>query len=416
MEEEIAVSTVADINAPHERVSPAVGASNKILLVANTGWYLYNFRLPLARMLRERGVEVVIVSPRDAYVDRLESEGFKWIELKLNRRSMNPAREVLVLAQLAQIYRSERPTAVHHFTIKCVLYGTIAAKLAGIKSVVNAVTGLGHIFIGTKWKARLLRPAVKWVYRNILTARRVKVIFQNPDDLQAFLDSKLIAPERTIIIRGGSGVNLQRFAPRPSHPDEAPAPIVLFASRLIAEKGLFEYVEAARILKAQGVHATFQIAGSPDVGNPSSLSEETLEQWRREGAVDLLGHSENVEDLISHATMVVLPSYREGTPRILLEAAAMAKPIVATDVPGCREVVEDGVNGLLVPVKDAAALATAIGTLLSSPNLYQQMGQAGREKMLKEFDDQDVARRTIDVYELTAVVPAARTASKSSVA
>lgn len=388
----------------------------KILLVANTGWYLYNFRLPLARMLRDRGVQVVMVSPRDAYVERLESEGFQWIELNLNRRSMNPAREALVLGQLAQIYRRERPTAVHHFTIKCVLYGTMAAKLAGIKSVVNAVTGLGHIFIGTKWKARVLRPAVKWVYRNILTARRVKVVFQNPDDLQAFTDFKLIVPERTVIIKGGSGVNLQRFAPRPGHPEEAPAPIVLFASRLIAEKGLFEFVEAARALKMRGVHATFQIAGSPDAGNPSSLSEETLENWRREGAVDLLGHSETVEELIAQSTMVVLPSYREGTPRILLEAAAMAKPIVATDVPGCREVVEDGVNGLLVPVKDSTALASAIERMLATPDRCLEMGEAGRAKMMQEFDDQDVARRTIEVYELTRVVPAARAVNKSSVA
>lgn len=398
------------------RVTAGKGeASTKILLVANTGWYLYNFRLPLARMLRDRGVDVVMVSPYDPYVERLQSEGFRWVELNLNRRSMNPLREAVVLSQLAWIYLRERPTAVHHFTIKCVLYGTIAAKLTGIKSVVNAVTGLGHIFIGTKWKARVLRPAVKYVYRKILTAHRVQVIFQNPDDLKAFSDSKLIVPEQTVIIKGGSGVNLQRFAPRPGHPDKAPAPVVLFASRLIAEKGLFEYVEAARMLKERGIHATFQIAGSPDTGNPSSISDEDLELWRREGAVDLLGHVENVDDLIAQSTMVVLPSYREGTPRILLEAAAMAKPIVATDVPGCREVVDDGVNGYLVPVKSATALAEAIEKVLVAPELCAQMGEAGREKMLLEFDDQDVARRTIEVYELTGVVPA-RKVNQSSVA
>jgi glycosyltransferase involved in cell wall biosynthesis len=330
---------------------------------------------------------------------------------------MNPLREVMVLGQLAGIYLKERPQAVHHFTIKCVLYGTMAAKLTGIKSVVNAVTGLGHIFIGTKWKARVLRPIVKAVYRRILSARRVKVIFQNPDDLKAFSDSRLIVPEQTVIIKGGSGVNLQRFAPRPGHPDQAPAPVVLFASRLIAEKGLHEFVEAARMLKEQGVHATFQIAGTPDPGNPSSISAETLEKWRLEGAVDLLGHVENVDDLIAEATMVVLPSYREGTPRILLEAAAMAKPIVATDVPGCREVVEHQVNGLLVPVKEVNSLAVAIEQMLASPARSREMGEAGRNKMMKEFDDQDVARRTIEVYELTGVVPAApRVSNKASVA
>lgn len=370
----------------------------RILLVANTGWYLYNFRLPLARFLRERDVEVVLVSPRDAYVERLRSEGFRWIELTLDRRSINPFRELLVVFRLAAIYRREKPSAVHHFTAKCVLYGTLAAKLAGVRAVVNALTGLGHIFMGSGWKVRVLRPIVKWFYRNVLTARRVRVVFQNPDDLQTFSDSKLVVPDRTVLIRG-SGVNLTRFAPRPGQPDDSPAPIVLFAARLNGDKGIYEFVEAARLLKQKGVHATFQVAGSRDPGNPSTVKDATLEQWRAEGAVDLLGHSDAMDDVIAQSSIVVLPTHGgEGVPRVLLEAAAMGKPIVATDVPGCREAVVDGENGFLVPAKCASALADAIASLLADAKLRRRMGQDGRQKMELHFDDQDVARRTVDIY------------------
>lgn len=376
----------------------------KILLVANTGWYLYNFRLPLARFLRSRGVEPVMVSPRDAYVERLQSEGFRWVEVTLNRRSRNPAREIFVIANLIRIYRAERPTAVHHFTIKCVLYGTIAAKITGIRAVVNAVTGLGPVFLGTDWKARALRPVLKWFYRNVLTARRVRVVFQNPDDLQTFTNLHLVIPDRTILIRG-SGVDLLRFAPRPSHPDEPPTPIVLFASRLIREKGIEEFVEAARLLKRRGVKAVFQVAGAPDPGNHSSVTESTLKSWQSEGLVDLLGHIDEMDDLIAQASLVVLPSYREGTPRILLEAAAMGKAIVATDAPGCREAVVHGENGLLVPVRNATALADAIQTLLEDPALRARMGEDGRRKMVQDFDCDDVARRTGQVYATIGALP-----------
>lgn len=345
-----------------------------------------------------------MVSPRDAYVERLQSEGFRWVELTLNRRSRNPARELLVVADLIRVYRAERPIAVHHFTIKCVLYGTLAAKLTGIRAVVNAVTGLGPVFLGTDWKARALRPPLKWLYRNVLSARRVRVVFQNPDDLQTFTNMHLVIPDRTILIRG-SGVDLQRFAPRPSHPDELPTPIVLFASRLIKEKGVLEFVEAARLLKKRNVKAVFQMAGSPDAGNHSAVTAEMLKSWQDEGLVDLLGHVDEVDELIAHAALVVLPSYREGTPRILLEAAAMSKAIVATDVPGCREAVVHGENGLLVPVRDASALADAIELLLNDPALRAKMGEDGRRKMVQDFDCDDVARRTGQVYTTIGVLP-----------
>ncbi len=371
----------------------------KILLVANTGWYLYNFRLPLARRLRDDGFEVILVSPEDTYVERLKAEGFETRNLtRLSRRGMNPLAEVFAVLELLKVYRREEPRAVHHFTVKCVLYGTIAAKLTGIKSVVNAVTGLGHIFLGQRWVTRAIRPAVRWLYRRILKARRGLVVFQNPDDLETFVQANLVDPEKTVLIRS-SGVCVKQFSPRPSSPDRdaATIPVVLFAGRLLAEKGIYEFVEAARMVKSQR-SVCFQVAGEPDPGNPSSVPPATVEKWRQEGVVDLLGQIEVMADVMAVADMVVLPSYREGTPRVLLEAAAMGKPLIATDVPGCREVVQDGYNGILVPAQSAAALANAVLALLDDPIQAERMGVNGRQKIEDEFAVDKVVQSTIQAY------------------
>jgi glycosyltransferase involved in cell wall biosynthesis len=368
----------------------------KVLLVANTAWYLYNFRLPLARFLRDSGYEVVLVSPRDGYVERLEAEKFRWVELPLNRKSVNPLKEALAVYQFCRIYLQERPSVCHHFTIKCVLYGTLAAKLTRVKAVVNAITGLGHAFIGNSILHKLVRPVLRFVYRRILTARRVQVVFQNGDDYAEFLDRNMVSAAKVTIIRG-SGINLARFAPRPGPLEGVPAPTVLFASRLIKEKGILEYVEAARILRSKGVQATFAMAGDIDSGNPSSISEAELQAWCREGVIDYLGHVDQVEDVLALATVVVLPSYREGTPRILLEALAMGKPIVATDVPGCREVVREGYNGFLVQPRDAEALAAAIEKMIDDEDLRAAFGSNGRV-LAHEFDEAKVIRDTVEVY------------------
>lgn len=380
-------------------------ASQKILLVANTGWYLYNFRLPLARRLRSEGFEVVLVSPPDSYVERLRAEGFRCVSLlRLSRRGINPLFEIFALWELVRLYWREKPRAVHHFTIKCVLYGTMAAKLSGVRSVVNAVTGLGHIFLGRRLVTRILRPPVRWLYRRILKARRGHVVFQNPDDLSAFVEAGLVAPEKTVIIRS-SGVDVARFTPRPSNPDQ-PAdyvPTVLFVGRLIKEKGIHDFVQAARLIKADR-RVCFQVAGDRDPGNPSSLTPQQVEEWRREGAVDLLGHIDSIDEVIGLADLVVLPSYREGTPRVLLEAAAMGKPLVATDVPGCREVVIPEVNGLLAQVENPQSLADAILRLLDNPQLAQQMGRAGRKMVETEFCALKVVEKTMGVYSAMGIL------------
>ncbi|MFA7482297.1 MAG: glycosyltransferase family 4 protein [Vulcanimicrobiota bacterium] len=378
---------------------------NKILLVANTGWYLFNFRLPLARRLRDEGFEVVLVSPDDSYVKRLTSEGFEHRALsKLSRRGMNPIFELFALWELIRLYWREKPRAVHHFTIKCVLYGTIAAKLTGVKSVVNAVTGLGHIFLGKRAVTRAVRPLVRWLYRKILKARRGLVVFQNPDDLETFIENGLVAPEKTVIIRS-SGVCLKRFCPRPGTPDTHADHVttVLFVGRLIREKGIYDFVEAARTLKGtRSVY--FQVAGDVDPGNPSSVDPTVVEEWRQEGAVDLLGHVESIAEVLALADIVVLPSFREGTPRTLLEAAAMGKPIVATDVPGCREIVHNEHNGLLVPREDPKSLAHAIERLLDDPDLSLRYGQNGRQLVAEEFSVEKVVNETFGVYRQLGII------------
>lgn len=370
---------------------------DKILLVANTAWYLYNFRLPLARFLRDQGREVVFVSPHDAYVDRLTAEQFRWVNLDINRRSMNPLKEVIALWRFIQIYWQEHPRICHHFTIKCVLYGTLAAKLTGVKAVVNAITGLGHAFIGSGRLSRAIRPALRFVYARILKARRVQVIFQNKDDYSEFQQLGMVCPDKCTIIRG-SGVNLQRFQPRPGSLCGQPVKTVLLASRLIREKGVEDYLAAARLLRSQGLQARFCLAGTPDPGNPSSIEPQVLDQWCQEGAIDYLGHIDNIEEVLHLADLVVLPSYREGTPKILLEAAAMGKPMVATDVPGCREIVHDQVNGLLVPVKDAEALARAMAKILSDDSLARSFGEKSRH-IAHEFSEAKVIGATAEVYQ-----------------
>lgn len=385
----------------------------KILLFANTDWYLYNFRRSLAERLREDGHDVVLVSPPGEYGSKLQSLGFRWLPLPFSVRSTNPLQEFQLIGRLAQLYRRERPDLVHHFTIKCVLYGTIAAKLVGGISIVNAVTGLGHVFTDPGLKARLVRPIVRGLYRLALSGRQVRVIYQNADDRDNFIDWGLVDRERTRLIRG-SGVDVGTFTGRGTRDAGREIPItdhksqltdhkspitVLFASRLLREKGLFELIEAFKILKQKHPKVELLIAGAPYPENPSSLTAADVENLGAVEGVTLLGHVDDMQPLLADSDIVVLPSYREGTPRILIEAAAMQKPIVATDIAGCRGLVVDGENGYLVPVKSVEPLAAALEKLVVSAELRDQLGKKGREIVLAEFDEEIVIDRTFGIYQ-----------------
>lgn len=369
----------------------------RILLLANTDWYLYNFRLALAKALRARGDEILLLAPPGRYVERLETEGFRWIPIALSRRGVNPAVELATVMRLARLYRRERPDLVHHFTIKCVLYGSLAARLAGVPRVVNAITGRGFVFMDRSWRARMMRFAATNLYRTAL--RKSQVIFQNPEDRSAFVGAGLVTEGAIHLIRG-SGVDIARFTPniRPSGHNVR----VLFASRLLRAKGIGEFVEAARIVAVRAGDAVrFVVAGEPDPGNPDTVRDGELARWRAEGIVEFLGHRDDMPALLAESDIVVLPSYYEGTPRNLIEAAAAGLPLIATDVPGCREVVRHGCNGLLVPPRDASALAAAIVQLAGNRDLRAAMGAEARRIAVAEFSQEKVIAETLGVYERT---------------
>ncbi|MBC7622397.1 MAG: glycosyltransferase family 4 protein [Aeromicrobium sp.] len=364
----------------------------RVVLFANTDWYLYNFRLPLAQSLRARGEDVVLVSPSGAYGEKLRALGFTWYAFDFARKGTNPVAELRTLNKLTDLYRMIAPDLAHHFTIKCVLYGGIAAARLGIPTV-SAVTGMGHVFTTNTIKTAVLRPALTLAYRYAL--RKSQVIFQNPDDLKEFQRRRLVATAATHLIRG-SGVNTSRFVPLAN---ALPPPVtVLMVGRLLREKGVVELVEAARLLKSTHPSLRIQIAGSADEGNPSSFSETEVSRWASEGAVEFLGHRDDVQLLLGAAHIAALPSYREGTPRSLLEAAACGLPIIATNVPGCREICRDGDNGILVPAKDSSALAAAIATLADDPALRAKMGKRSREIAEHEFSEEKVIRETLAIY------------------
>ncbi len=375
----------------------------KIILFANTEWYLFNFRLSLAKVLQAQGHEVLLISPPGEYGARLQALGFRWEALPMDRKSLNPLQELRLLVYLCQLYRREQPALAHHFTIKCVVYGSIAALVARVPARVNAVAGMGYVFTNQALKARLLRPVVRGLMRLVLNGRGARLILQNNDDMAAFIKAGLARPELTRLVMG-SGVDLARFTPRAlSIPqtqaghDVQPTRVVL-AARLLWDKGIAEYVDAARQLNAKGLPIRFLLAGAPDPGNPAAIPQATLDGWQAEGLIELLGQVSDMAALFATVDMVVLPSYREGLPKSLIEAAACALPLVTTDVPGCREVVTHEVNGLLIPVKDAKALARAIERLHLDPAWAQLLGVSARTCVLREFDEKIVIRKTLAVY------------------
>jgi len=375
----------------------------KIILFANTEWYLFNFRLSLAKALQAQGHEVLLISPPGKYGVRLQALGFRWEPLPMDRKSLNPLQELRLLVYLCQLYRREQPALVHHFTIKCVVYGSIAALVACVPARVNAVAGMGYVFTNQALKARLLRPVVRGLMRLVLNGRGARLILQNNDDMAAFAKAGLARPELTRLVMG-SGVDLARFTPRAQPVPQAQAghdvqpTRVVLAARLLWDKGIAEYAEAARQLKAKGLPIRFLLAGAPDPGNPAAIPQATLDGWQAEGLIELLGQVSDMAALFATTDMVVLPSYREGLPKSLIEAAACALPLVTTDVPGCREVVTHEVDGLLVPVKDAQALADAVERLNQNPVWARQLGLAARAKALREFDEKIVIRKTLAVY------------------
>jgi glycosyltransferase involved in cell wall biosynthesis len=366
----------------------------KVVLASNLDRHLQNGRMPLARRLKERGIEVVLVCPEGPYAELIREAGFRVAVWPLMRKSLNPLQEFMALVRLARLYRRERPDVVHHFTIKPNIYGTIAARFTGTGAVINTWTGLGFVFSGVRIGSAV-RMFLSPVFRTALRGRLTWNVFQNESDRDVFIDSHYISKNRSIVIPG-AGVDLDRFAP--SERSENTPPIVLVAARLLRDKGIAEFVEAARLLREQGIVARFWVAGTRDPGNPACIPQRTIDEWKRDGLVEFLGYLDDMPKLLRETDIAVLPSYHEGVPRFLLEAAASGLPLVATEIPGNTTVALHDVNARLVPIKSAHALATAISALATDPALRTRYGRASRTLAETNFGDERIVEQYLDVY------------------
>lgn len=364
--------------------------SPKLVFVVTEDWYFVSHRLPLAVAAREAGFDVTVLTRCSGAHRAIEAAGVGVMPFAMNRRGLNPLGLLRETWALARIYRRLRPDIVHHVALRPVVVGGLAARLAGVPAVVSAVAGMGYLFTDARrvWLAAIMRRLLRFVLA------RGRVIVQNPDDFAA-LAALTGAPSRIRLIPG-AGVDVETFSP--AAPPAGPVCIVL-AARMLWDKGVGEFVAAAEMLASEGIEARFLLAGAPDPDNPAAVPEATLRSWHGRWGVEWIGHQADMAALYRSAHIACLPSYyREGLPKSLLEAAACGLPIVTTDAPGCREVVRDGVNGLLVPVRDAGALAAALRILIGDAALRRRMGEQSRLRAETEFGLEAVIAQTLAGY------------------
>jgi len=367
-----------------------------IVYLVTEDWYFCSHRLSLALAAKQAGFEIVVITNPGDSIDLITANGLTVHPLTIPRSVGSPLQELTALINLMRLYRSIKPDLVHHISFKPVIFGSFAAWLTGVPRIVNAYTGLGYLFISESLLSRFFVSMVVPVMSAIMNSSRFYSIVQNSDDEQALLELGLVKPGRYSLIRG-SGVDISLFDYSPESITDTP--IVLFASRLLRDKGIAEFINAARTINAAGVPARFVVVGDIDKGNPTSISRSDIQAWSAEGHVEWWGYRQDMSDIFKQVHIVCLPSYREGLPKILLEAAACGRPIVTTDVPGCREVVENGVNGYLVAAKESVELADAISKLLLSPDSRNKMGAAGRRRVEEYFSLDRVNSATISLYE-----------------
>lgn len=363
-----------------------------VVYLIGEDWFFASHFARRAQAALEAGWRVSVVTRIGEATPALRARGVEVHGVDFVRARVNPIAEAALAWQIARVYRRLQPDLVHHVALKPIILGAVAARLAGIRAVVNAPVGGGFVFSSQSLKARLLRPAVRIAMHAALRRRGSITVFENSEDRQAAIAAEAVPSARAVLIRG-AGVDIERFSPHPKA--EAPLRVVLGA-RMLADKGVREFIAAARLLHARGIEAEFVLAGDPDSGNPTSIDPAELE-----AAPDVLwrGKVADMAGLLAASHVACLPSYREGMPKFLLEAMASGLPCVTTDTPGCREAVIAGETGLLVPPRDPEALADALGRLLTDPALRARLGEAGRGRTVAEFSDEVVCAATLAVYE-----------------
>jgi glycosyltransferase involved in cell wall biosynthesis len=367
--------------------------NRKIIISINTAWNIFNFRAGLIRTLINQGYQVIAVAPRDDYVQRLESLGCHFVAVQMDNNGTNPVRDMALLSSYFRIFRIERPLAYLGYTIKPNIYGSLAARALGIP-VINNISGLGSTFLNNNSLIRVVRLLYK-----VSLHQSHRVFFQNKDDELLFIQKGMAKPNLTDCLPG-SGIDLTRFQPAAPIMDAEKPFRFLLVARMLKDKGVHEFVQAAKLVRMNFSHTEFQLLGSIDVKNPNSVGNERLRAWEDEGLIRYLGKTDDVRPYIANADCVVLPSYREGVPRSLLEAAAMGRPLITTDVAGCRDAVEDNISGLLCEVRSALDLADKMQRMIKfSPNKRQEMGGAGRRKIESQFDEKIVIQKYLTALD-----------------
>jgi glycosyltransferase involved in cell wall biosynthesis len=366
----------------------------KIVYLVSEDWYFCSHRLPLGIAAQEAGAKVVVATRVNDHRTQIEAAGLRIAPIEMQRSGTNPFIDFATIRQITDLYRREKPDLVHHVALKPILYGGYAAKRTGVPTIVNAVTGMGFIFISNSLFARTARPLIARAQRALMNRANTRTILQNPDDAEMYTKRIGVSPDHLTIIPG-AGVDIDQFA---VVPEPFAVPTAVCVSRMLRDKGIHELVAATRLLHAKGVELRVRLVGPTD-DNPASIPRATLAEWNREGVVEVVGPSKDIAGEYARAHIAVLPSYREGLPKSLLEAAACGRPMVATDVPGCREVCINGETGLRVPARTVEPLAKALERLVLNPSLRQRFGENARHLAETIFAEKIINAQTLALYE-----------------
>jgi len=380
----------------------------KIIYSANTSWSLYNNRRVQIESTLRKNWQVGCVCSKDPFIEHIKKLGINKIFLLRNyKKNVGLASDFSLLFEFYRIYRKWKPEIIHQFSIKPVIYGTFAARLAKVPIIINTIPGLGYVFTDTEKKRKILRIIVSLLYR--ISAKFCDfMFFQNENDKRLFINQKIVSDDKTSVVPG-SGVDTQYYTQDKINkkiidqvkkelkykPNQI---IILMASRMLYDKGIAELAECSKMVKGTKPEVRFLLAGPLDPGNPAHIPFEVIEKWQKENKIEYLGRRSDIRELIGLSDIVIFPSYREGKPRFILEAMSMGKPIITTDVPGCRDTVENGLNGILVPVKDVESLFDAVSKLINNPELRRKMGEKSRKKAEREFDEKFVVDQTMEIY------------------